>query len=203
MKKVLAILFVLVMAVSLMAGCGEDTTTTTAADVTTTTTTAAATTTTTTAAATTTTASNAKTYDDILAEAGIVRMANIPGYEVASFVGVVSGMIDCQDYGYKNDIVEVIVETMYVSVEGYSDDQKTTLDSSMRAAFAAYEALDFMTVEYEMGARYYKIVMTSTDLDDSDNVHALYDAGLITDDVDLISVSQSEAAFIAMGYVKK
>lgn len=202
MKKVLAILFVLVMAVSLMAGCGEDTTTTTAAD-TTTTTTAATTTTTTTAAATTTTASNANTYDNILAEAGIVHTANIPGLEVASFVGVVSGMIDCQDYGYKNDIVEVLVETMYVSVEGYSDDQKTALDSSMRAAFATYEALDFITVEYEMGTKYYKVTMTCADLDDSDNVHALYDAGLITGDVDLISVSQSEAEFIAMGYVKK
>lgn len=199
MKKVLAILFVFAMVACLMAGCSDDTTTTTTANQTTTTTTAATTTTTTKA----TTTEPAVTYEDVLAELGIVHMETFFGLETASYVGIVSGIVDCQDYGYEGDVVKKMVQTSYVSIAGYSDADKKTLEDAMKSAFSAYEAIDCVTVTYDMGTNYFKIKVVCVDLDKPENVSALFSAGVITNDVDVISMSESDAEFIKLGYVKK
>lgn len=198
MKRVLAILFVFAMIACVMAGCGDSTTTTT------TTTTQAATTTTTTAATTTTTeSSGGASYDDYLAEAGIVHLETFFGMETASYVAVVSGMIDCQDYGYENDVVKESVQTLYVPVTGYTDADKQTLEDSMKLAFATYEAVDCVTVTYDMGDNYFKIRIVYADLDNADNVSALYTAGLIAETSTFISMSKTDSELLATGYTKK
>jgi len=198
MKKVLSILFVLAVIACVMSGCDGDTTTTTTAAPTTTTTTAATTTTT---SATTTVA--AKTYEDVLAELGIVHMETFIGLETASYVYDLGGIIDCQDYGYENDIVKQIVQTSYVSVDGYSDADKKTLEDSMKAAFAMCDTIDCATVTYDMGTKYFKVRVACVDLDNPDNVSALVSAGLLSGSTGTISMSQSDAAFLQLGYVKK
>lgn len=198
MKKVLAILFVFAVVACVMSGCGNDTTTTTTATPTTTTTTAATTTTT-----KATTTEPAVTYEDVLAELGIVHMETFMGLETASYVGIVSGMVDCQDYGYEGDIVKEMVQTTYVSVAGYTDTDKKALEDAMKSAFSAYEAIDCVTVSYDMGTNYFKIRVVADDLDKSENVTALYSAGLITDSGEVISISQNDVALLQLGYVKK
>ena len=200
MKKVLAILFVFAMIACVMAGCGDDTTTTV-----TTTTTQAATTTTTTAATTITTesANSGASYEDYLAEAGIVHLETFLGMESASYVSVVNGIVDCQDYGYEDDVVKQMVQTMYISVVGYSDDNKTALEDSMKTAFATYEAVDCVTVTYDMGNTHFKVRVLYDELDKAENVSALYAAGLITETSTFISMSKTDSELAGLGYTKK
>ncbi len=201
MKKLLAILFVLAMVACVMTGCGGDTTTTTTESKTTTTTTAA--TTTTTEADTTVTTGNTVTYEDILAELGIVHMETFVGLETASYVGIVNGIVDCQDYGYEGDIVKKLVQTSYISVEGYTEDNKKLLEDTMKSAFSAFEDIDCVTVTYDMGTRYFKVRVLCVDLDKAENVSAVTTAGLLSESTGVISMSKSDVEFINLGYVKK
>lgn len=203
MKRVLAILFVLAMVACVMGGCDGDTTTATTTAAPTTTTTTAATTTTTTSA--TTTAAAAETYDGVLAALGINHSEEFVGLESSSYVGITSGIVDCQDYGYdaSSDIVKKIIQTMYVSVDGYTDDQKKLLEDSMKAAFDPYKSLSCVTISYDMGTKYFKIKVVCADLDKTENVKAVCDSGLLAGDSALISMSKSDAAFIQLGYLKK
>ncbi|MBR5774213.1 MAG: hypothetical protein IKY44_05095 [Clostridia bacterium] len=197
MKKVLAILFVLVMAASVMVGCTEDTTTTT------TTTTAAATTTTTTAATTTTQAK--ETYEEILANAGVVHLPTVKGEKTASFVSVDEDVIDVIDYGYNSDgVICEMIETTYMPFGGtYTDEYAETLDEVVKAEFTHFDSIDCATVESRYDERVYVLVIKYTDLDNLDNIRALYEADIFNEAYSYYLMADAEAEMLSTGYVKK
>lgn len=142
-------------------------------------------------------------YDDILAEAYIVHFNSFFGMDSESFVSKLdSGNIYCADYGYKNDVVLQMIETLYIPVSGMDDAAKTELENTARTEFAKFESIPCCTVEYKMSSNYLKVVVTYNDLDKEENYSALYDAG-ITDSNTPISMSASEEGMLADGAIKK
>lgn len=197
MKKILAILFVLVMVASLMVGCGEDTTKTTAADATTTTTTAATTTTSTTAAT--------KTYDQILAKYGITHISSANGENTASFANEEDGIVDIMDYGYNNEgIVCEIIETTYMPFgDTYTQEYAEALDEVMAEEYAHFDSLDCASVESKFEDNIYILIIKYTDLDNLDNIRALYEAEIFAEAYSYYNMSDAAAELIAEGYVQK
>ncbi|MBQ7801333.1 MAG: zinc-ribbon domain-containing protein [Oscillospiraceae bacterium] len=114
------------------------------------------------------------------------------------------GGVERMLFGYSNDKVLQLVDTLYYPVSGYTEDQLAQLETTLKDYYAIYEQLSFCTVTYTQGTSYYKIVMTMTDLDKSANIQALSGTDLLTTaGADWISMSQSESDLLASGFVKK
>lgn len=144
-------------------------------------------------------------YDEILSQAYIVHFPNVfgVGTSTASFVSKLDdGSILCSDYGYKDDVVIQMVETLYIPVAEYTDSQKTQLESSVKSEYAKLEALNCCTVKYNMGTNYYTVTTTYSNLDKAQNYSELYQANVLSADT-WISMSATESGLIAQGAVKK
>ena len=115
------------------------------------------------------------------------------------------GMIEKLEYGYKDDIVKEMINTLYYPVAEMTEDQKTQLDTGVKEALASYTDLSFCTSSYDMGNNYYTVKLQFSNLDNIDNVKALQDLGLVTGDATtgLISMEQTDSNMIAAGYIKR
>ena len=142
-------------------------------------------------------------YDAIFEGTGIVHFQMFFGLDVASFAKEnANGMIACSDYGYKNDKVHKLVETIYFPVDGYTQEQKDSLQKANETQFARFENLSCCEVKFNMGERYLTITCTYNDLDKKSNCTELFNAGILSVD-SLISMEKSESLLSAQGYVKK
>ena len=145
-------------------------------------------------------------YYSIFSNRDIVHISAVfPNLETASFVGVDEeiGMVDCMEFGYKADLILALTETCYLSLEGYTEDERSFLDEDMRAAYAEYEEYDFCTMTYDMTNSYYVIRFEFTDLDKPENCQKLIEWGLLEENTILISLRESEKNLLSEGYVKK
>ena len=111
-------------------------------------------------------------------------------------------MVHCADYGYKDDIIKTWVETIYISVEGLTDDQKVQLENTNKAQFAVYEALSCCDITYKTGERYLTITITFKDVDKEAAYTELYQAGISTMKTHL-SMSKTEPNLLQQGFIKK
>ena len=142
-------------------------------------------------------------YDNILAEAYIVHFNSFFNMDSANFVSKLdNGNIYCADYGYKNDVVLQLVETLYIPVDGMDDAAKTELENTAKTEFAKFEAISCCTVDYKTSNNYLTVTVKYDDLDKKENYSALYNAG-ITDSNTQISMSASEKNMLADGAIKK
>ena len=115
-----------------------------------------------------------------------------------------TGMIEKMEYGYKDDIVKELINTVYYPISEMTDDEKTQLDTGVQEALAGYTELSFCDANFNMGNSYYTVKLHFTDLDTIENVKALSDLGLVTgDDSGLISMKESESGLLAAGYIKR
>lgn len=161
----------------------------------------------TTSAPTTTTTAPTSTanpaYQAIFEGTNILHYQMFLGMDTAYFAKKNDdGTIYCSDYGYKLDIVQKLVETIYVPVDGYSDAQKSALENANRTQFAKFENLSCCEVKYNMGPKYFTITVTYNNLNDKDSCSELYSAGILNMN-SLVSMSKSEAGMVSKGYVKK
>lgn len=142
-------------------------------------------------------------YEEILEEAYIVHFKPFFNMETASFVMKQdNGTICCADYGYEDDVVGQWVETVYVPITGYTDAQKDTLENSMKSQYASLESLSCCSVESEMGATYYSVTFTYSDVDKAENYTQLYNAGILQTNT-FISMSATEEGLLSQGFIKK
>ena len=213
MKKLIAILLAALMICGVLAGCGsssgsssggstpttEPTTTTAAQD---------PTTEPTTDPVNEPVADNAD-YEEIFSSRNIVTSPVLfLGLDSMSFAMAdeASGMVEKIDLGYKDDIVNEMVNTVYYPLGEMTDDEKTLFDTTMQEAMSAYTGLDCCSdSSFVVGSNYYVITITFSDLDNPDNVLMLETLGLIEADSTsgLCSASASEASLTVNGYVKK
>ena len=148
------------------------------------------------------TASNPE-YDAILTDAGIVHFPTFFNMETKNFVmKAEDGVVFCADYGYENDVIKQWVETLYIPVAEYTDDQKAEAENTFREQFAPLEALNCCTVTYKMGTNYLTITCTYSDTDQESNYAELYNAGIL-DENTFMSMSLSENNLSGQGFVKK
>lgn len=149
-------------------------------------------------------------YTSVFTDRGIYDESALAGYGLSSgefvLVDETQGMIDKQELGYKDDTVEVFVETVYYPVSSYSSDEKAQLLDLFKSEFAVGETLDFVTITYDMDDNYLKVKILMEDMDKGKNVQAAADAGLIQiSDTGATSLSYtvSKDGLLASGYIKK
>lgn len=142
-------------------------------------------------------------YDAIFDDTYIVHFQTFFNMEMENFaLKTEDGIICCADYGYKNDVVKQWVETMYIPVSGYTDTQKTELETTMKSQFSTIDALNCCTVTYKMSTNYYTITCTYSDMDKSENYGELYNAQVLQTNT-FISMSATETSLLNQGFVKK
>lgn len=114
------------------------------------------------------------------------------------------GMVEKIEFGYEDDIVKEMVNTVYYPITGLSAEEVDAIDSSMRTAFSAYEEDGFCSVSYNTLSDYFVITINFTSLDNADNVQKMADFGMLTgSDVTVISMSETESGLLSSGYIKK
>lgn len=142
-------------------------------------------------------------YDAVFEDTYIVHFQSFFNMDMACFAKELEdGTICCSDYGYKDDVVIDFVETMYIPVSEYTDEQKEELESNIKANLAALEALSCCSVKYQMSVNYLTVTISYSDMDQPENYNALYNAGILTADT-FISMSQTENQLINDGFIKK
>lgn len=210
MKKVLALLLVLVLALSVFVACGEDTSKDNDKD-SEIVSTAEATpdnteaTPNNTAVPVTppTTAPSDSDYDKVFDGTGIVHFNTFFGMDTANFAQKdEDGTITCDDLGYKDGIVKTEVSTVYFPISDYTADEKTQLETAMKEAFSAYDELECCTVKYNMGSRYFSVSVEAKDMDKPENSAALYEAGILEAE-GILNMAEYEAYLLSAGFVKK
>ena len=147
-------------------------------------------------------------YVSVFTEKGITDSSALAasGLSTEEFVLVNSdGLIDKMEYGYENDTVKIMVETVYYPLSALGTTDKAAIDAVMQEEFAAAEALDFVTITYAIEGDYYKIQITLNDLDVPKNIPAAVEAGLLQVDSSVIYISyeQSEDLLETSGYIQK
>ncbi|MBQ3183085.1 MAG: zinc ribbon domain-containing protein [Clostridia bacterium] len=142
-------------------------------------------------------------YEAVFEGTYIVHFQSMFNMDTASFaLKQADGIISCADYGYKDDIVKQLVETVYIPVSGYDDAQKAELENSMRAEYADIEALSCASVTYKMSVNYLTVTCTYSDLDKEENYTELYNAGMLNTKT-FISMSETEKNRLNEGFAKK
>ena len=142
-------------------------------------------------------------YEAVFEGTYIVHFQSMFNLDTASFaLKQADGIISCEDYGYEDDIVKQLVETVYIPVSGYDDAQKAELERTTRAEFADIEALSCVSVTYKMSVNYLTVTCTYSDLDKEENYTELYNAGMLNTKT-FISMSETEKDRLNEGFAKK
>lgn len=142
-------------------------------------------------------------YFAVLNEAYIVHFVPFFGLESESFVTTLENdIIYCLDFGYKNDTIKQWVETLYVPISGNSEEETDAVENNLRANFAAFDAYDCCTVEYNRGTSLLTVTITFNDVDTYDTYSALHELGL-TDTKTQLSMNETIKNFLAQGYIQK
>ena len=145
-------------------------------------------------------------YEEVFSSRNIIDSpAVFMMLDSASFVTASEdGMVEKLEFGYEDDIVKEMVNTVYYPITGLSAEDVDLLDSSMRTAFSAYEEDGFCSVSYNTLSDYLVITINFTSLDNADNVQKLAELGMLTgSDVTVISMSETETGLLSSGYLKK
>lgn len=142
-------------------------------------------------------------YEAIFADTYIVHFQSFFNMDMKSFAFKQNdGIVCCADYGYKDDVVKQWVETMYIPVSNYTDTEKAELENTMKAEFAAVEALNCCTVTYRMSTNYYTITCTYSNVDQEENYKELYELQILQENT-WISMSATESTLLSQGFVEK
>lgn len=145
-------------------------------------------------------------YNEVFSSRNIIDSpASFIMLDSASFVlASADGMVEKLEFGYEDDLVKEMVNTVYYPISGLSAEEVDTIDSSMRTAFSIYEAEDFCSVSYNALSDYFVITISFSSLDKAENVQKLGELGMLTGtDVTVISMTETESGLIANGYIKK
>lgn len=113
--------------------------------------------------------------------------------------------VDCMEFGYKNDLVYELVETVYYYVGVLTDSELEQLDAAMQESFAAIEAQPFVEITYSQYSTWYVVTMKVHDLNKAENVQAALNSGTLVGDegISYISMSATKEELLSSGYYKK
>ena len=144
-------------------------------------------------------------YEEVFSSRYIVDVDSIIFMDNECFVQVLDdGMLEKLEYGYKNDVIKEMVNTIYFPVSDYTEDEKTALEDAVKELFAEYETLESVSLRYNMGTSYFTVVLTITDLDQAENIQLLVELGMMDSaNVDYISMSKTIDNLTAAGYIQK
>ena len=145
-------------------------------------------------------------YSEIFTSRNIVEMpAMFMMLDSAAFATVdQDGMIEKLEFGYKDDVIKEMVNTLYFPISGMDDAEKNALDAAVKENLSGYIAVDFCSASYNMGNLYYTVTLHFTELDIAENIQKMSEFGILTGEgADRLSMTETENSLVAAGYVKK
>ena len=144
------------------------------------------------------------TFDDIFTERLIIQAPSLflmkDRYAYAAVT--TDGIVDCIEYGAEGDVICDWVETIYFPLAGVTQEEYATMQDRLHSIYDVIDAELFASVSYDYMTSYYKMTLKITDLDNPNYVHRLVDLGLLTEQMDIISISLTEQSLLAQGYLK-
>jgi len=143
-------------------------------------------------------------YDDIFNQHMIFHFPQIfIMMDRSAYAGVTEdGIVDCIEYGVEGDTICEWVETIYFPLAGVTQEEYATMQDRLHSIYDVIDAEFFASVSYEYLTTYYKMTLKITDLDNPNYVHRLTELGLLTEYIDIISMSLTEQNLLAQGYLK-
>lgn len=146
-------------------------------------------------------------YHEVFTERSIIFVPTLFfGMDSDSYVHVdADGMVDHQEFGHKDDVVVEFAETVYVPVNGWSDADKETYVQAIQDTYGN-SGLSCASLEnVNMGLNYISFTLRLRNLDKSENLRAVVDAGFVMMEgqYDLWGMSGTEDALLESGYIKK
>lgn len=144
-------------------------------------------------------------YREIFSSRNIVEMPSLFfGMDSHSFAAVLEdGILERLEFGYKDDTVQEMVNTLYYPISGMSEEEKSALQAQIKNDLSAYTAEAFCTASYNMGPLYFTVTLRFTGLNSAANIKKMEQFGLISSGADYISMSQTQTDLLGAGYVRK
>lgn len=145
-------------------------------------------------------------YEKIFSDRNIIHMSAVMVGDTAAFAKVGDdGTIECLEFGYKDDIIHTMVQTIFIDISDLSEEQRQVMDETARENYSAYENLEFVTITSNIGNSYYKISCKAEGLDDEDTLQTAEDNGVVetTGSGELMSMNLTGIELRAGGYVEK
>lgn len=145
-------------------------------------------------------------YDKVFSDNGIFAYNNyFVSLEDSHYVkqDPESGLIESLEFGYEDDIVYEMIDTMYYITTGMTDSEVDAVKNILEETCDNYRKLDFCTVESNEYSSYLKYTINMKNLDDSDNIREINELGLLSgSNLTAISMKETEKNLLGGGYVK-
>lgn len=144
-------------------------------------------------------------YAEIFSSRNIVEVDQVFLYDSSAYAKVdAEGMVERMEYGYEDDVVKEMVDTLYYPISGMTDSEKAALSSQLDILEMSVASEGFCSVTRNESFLFYSITFYFKNLEDPQNLQKLIDLGMMTDNgADCISKSESESALLREGFVKK
>ncbi len=111
--------------------------------------------------------------------------------------------IGIQEYGYNdNDIVSEMIETIYYSVSGNTEAEKSALIDDFKTTFSEIDSLNCCTFSVRQTSNYIVVNLSYNDVDESSALSELHSVGIVND-TNGISFSATEKTLLEDGFIKK
>lgn len=147
-------------------------------------------------------------YLDVFERNGLAATSSVVvyvGVNERSFVTEdEDGWIYRYEFGYDDDIVEVMVDTIYIPLANYSPEEYDALEANYRDYFADVDALDCCSLDIISTEDYMIITIVQEDMDDEANIDALEATGyMTTTGTGKLSMSAMGESLLEEGYIEK
>lgn len=147
-------------------------------------------------------------YLDVFERNGLAATSSVVvyvGVNERSFVTEdEDGWIYRYEFGYDDDIVEIMVDTIYIPLANYSPEEYDALEANYRDYFADVDALDCCSLDIISTEDYMIITIVQEDMDDEANIDALEATGyMTTTGTGKLSMSAMGESLLEEGYIEK
>ena len=113
------------------------------------------------------------------------------------------GTVSQMTYYYKNDVVYKIIDCAVLPLaEGITETDIDMIEAQLDLTFAGVKELDYCDIKYSHDETTFTLTITSSGLDQIENLKTLIEAGVLDADnsEELVSFERSKEALIADGY---
>lgn len=145
-------------------------------------------------------------YTKIFQDRNIVAIPEAVVGDYAAFAKVEEDdTILSVEFGYKDDVISMIAQTLIFDVKDMSDSEKEVLEASLREKYGEGETLDFVTITSSIGTDILTFCIRADRLDEEEILKIAEEKDIIgtTGDGGLLSMSGTESDLLSLGYIKR
>lgn len=147
-------------------------------------------------------------YTSVFTDRYIVNMDTVfYGLDSNAYVMVYSdGMIEKLEFGYKDDAISEMVDTLYYPISEATEEEVVAIETTLKEYVSPLEELNFCEVSYSKMGSFYSVVIKMEGLDNAENVNALSRTGIdfgLTGSGSLISMEKTDEGLLRSGFIKK